>query len=390
MMISLILRFTAFHICSATSQPNIVVIVADDLGYNDVSWHNQDILSPNLARQAEIWSDNQQPSLLRLAKEGLVLEQAYVQPICTPTRCTTFKSFQQTLKVGFDERSVSDSHRAAAQRPLARGAPRIAHINHPSAKAIQSWSVVTYLDPYFLNSPGKAISSWFVVPGCSKRKGMQLTWWGSGILVSAAKRCCPPVGWAQHAQVKCSQCQWAKPLIAHYTNGSTVKIFNYSSLRGFDTFYGYYTGSEHYFNHTRWQYHPINSRWASIGNFGIGTSIHHHHLTLGCHPHYLPSWATTYETRWTSARKFFFNFCAWSGFGGLGSQRQILCSPFCRESGGFDQAKEDILGMMMCASSLLPSDDQATGEQCSATLPIPGFPECAQPTTGQHSCQKMP
>ena len=54
MMISLILRFTAFHICSATSQPNIVVIVADDLGYNDVSWHNPDILSPNLARQAEI------------------------------------------------------------------------------------------------------------------------------------------------------------------------------------------------------------------------------------------------------------------------------------------------------------------------------------------------
>ena len=29
---------------------------------------------------------------LRLAKEGLVLEQSYVQPICTPTRCTTFRS----------------------------------------------------------------------------------------------------------------------------------------------------------------------------------------------------------------------------------------------------------------------------------------------------------
>lgn len=225
MMISLILRFTAFHICSATSQPNIVVIVADDLGYNDVSWHNQDILSPNLARQAAIWSESS--TWLRLAKEGLVLEQAYVQPICTPTRCTTFKS-KETFKVGFDERSVSDSHRASAQRPLARGAPRIAHINHPSAKAIQSWSVVTYLDPYFLNSPGKAISSWFVVPGCSKRKGMQLTWWGSGILVSAAKRCCPPVGWAQHAQVKCSQCQWAKPLIAHYTNSLITNGFFHS------------------------------------------------------------------------------------------------------------------------------------------------------------------
>ena len=57
--------------CSSSPPPNIVFIVADDLGYNDVSWHNPDILSPNLAR---------------LAKEGVVLEQHYVQPICTPTR----------------------------------------------------------------------------------------------------------------------------------------------------------------------------------------------------------------------------------------------------------------------------------------------------------------
>ena len=28
--------------------PNILFILADDLGYNDVSWHNPDIFSPNL------------------------------------------------------------------------------------------------------------------------------------------------------------------------------------------------------------------------------------------------------------------------------------------------------------------------------------------------------
>ena len=37
---------------SNTEQPNIIVIVADDLGYNDVSWHNPDIVSPNLERLA--------------------------------------------------------------------------------------------------------------------------------------------------------------------------------------------------------------------------------------------------------------------------------------------------------------------------------------------------
>jgi len=52
-------------------QPNIILMVADDLGYNDVSWHNPDIVSPNLEQ---------------LARAGVRLEQAYVQPLCTPTR----------------------------------------------------------------------------------------------------------------------------------------------------------------------------------------------------------------------------------------------------------------------------------------------------------------
>eukprot|EP00092_Neocalanus_flemingeri_P019261 GFUD01020865.1.p1 GENE.GFUD01020865.1~~GFUD01020865.1.p1 ORF type:complete len:508 (-),score=119.82 GFUD01020865.1:126-1649(-) len=52
-------------------QPNIIVIVADDLGYNDVSWHNKEMLTPNLGN---------------LAHNGVILEQSYVQPICTPTR----------------------------------------------------------------------------------------------------------------------------------------------------------------------------------------------------------------------------------------------------------------------------------------------------------------
>ena len=37
---------------SVSEQPHILLIVADDLGYNDVSWHNPDIQTPNMERLA--------------------------------------------------------------------------------------------------------------------------------------------------------------------------------------------------------------------------------------------------------------------------------------------------------------------------------------------------
>ena len=56
---------------ASSSQPNIFFILADDLGYNDVGYHNSDVISPNIDR---------------LASEGIILERSYVQPICTPSR----------------------------------------------------------------------------------------------------------------------------------------------------------------------------------------------------------------------------------------------------------------------------------------------------------------
>lgn len=54
--------------------PHILVVVADDLGWNDVSWHG--------SSQVPI------PNLQGLADEGLVLDNYYVQPVCSPTRST--------------------------------------------------------------------------------------------------------------------------------------------------------------------------------------------------------------------------------------------------------------------------------------------------------------
>lgn len=55
----------------APAKPNIIYILADDLGSNDVGWRNPEIKTPNLDQ---------------LAKRGATLDQYYVQPVCSPTR----------------------------------------------------------------------------------------------------------------------------------------------------------------------------------------------------------------------------------------------------------------------------------------------------------------
>lgn len=74
----LILLFTCLTIsqrtlpaAEPTAKPNILFIVADDLGWSDVGWHD---------------GFGQTPQLDKLVRAGVELDQHYVQPVCTPTR----------------------------------------------------------------------------------------------------------------------------------------------------------------------------------------------------------------------------------------------------------------------------------------------------------------
>ena len=58
-------------VTTTTPPPHFVFVMADDLGWNDIGFHDPRIRTPTLSK---------------LAAEGLVLERHYVYRYCSPTR----------------------------------------------------------------------------------------------------------------------------------------------------------------------------------------------------------------------------------------------------------------------------------------------------------------
>lgn len=75
---------------SAQDKPNIIFILADDMGYSDMSWQGSSIQTPNLDR---------------LVEKGMFLERNYVQPQCSPTR-VSFLTGNYPYRYGLHEHIV--------------------------------------------------------------------------------------------------------------------------------------------------------------------------------------------------------------------------------------------------------------------------------------------
>ena len=71
-LIWLIFAVTAFSPALAADRPNVIVIMADDMGYENLSCHGSKLY--------------QTPNLDKLAASGMRFENAHSQPICTPSR----------------------------------------------------------------------------------------------------------------------------------------------------------------------------------------------------------------------------------------------------------------------------------------------------------------
>ena len=69
---ALALTLPAATALARPDHPNVVIFLADDLGWADVGYHGEDVIET--------------PSIDRLAREGAQLDRFYSTPICSPTR----------------------------------------------------------------------------------------------------------------------------------------------------------------------------------------------------------------------------------------------------------------------------------------------------------------
>lgn len=80
---------------SACEQPHIVYIMADDLGWRDVSWNSDDMYTPNLDR---------------LRREGVELTNHYMQAACSASR-VAFLTGYYAYRMGMQRNEMSQYFR---------------------------------------------------------------------------------------------------------------------------------------------------------------------------------------------------------------------------------------------------------------------------------------
>jgi len=114
---------------ASAEKPNIVFLLADDLGFKDMSYRGDKIKTPNIDK---------------LATEGIQLDQFYVQPVCSPTRSSLMTGrypMRYGLQVGvvrpwaqhglpLEERTLAQALKETGYTTAICGKWHLGHLDH--------------------------------------------------------------------------------------------------------------------------------------------------------------------------------------------------------------------------------------------------------------------
>ena len=115
----------------AFPSPNIVIILADDLGWNDVSYHGSEIKTPNIDK---------------LISSGVELDRFYVQPTCSPTRAELMTG-KSAMRLGIT-RPISKNQKLGLGLEEKILPQYLKELNY-STYLLGKWHLGSYIPDYF-------------------------------------------------------------------------------------------------------------------------------------------------------------------------------------------------------------------------------------------------
>ena len=106
---------------ASIEKPNIILIIADDAGWNDVGYHGSEIKTPNIDF---------------LAKNGVEMDRFYVNPTCSPSRASLFTG-KPASRMGIVA-PISDKSQLKLPDSIPT-LPKLLHKNNYQAALIGKW-----------------------------------------------------------------------------------------------------------------------------------------------------------------------------------------------------------------------------------------------------------